>query len=248
MNILAIESSAVSASAAVVSDGAVLADEFLNAGLTHSQTLAPLAAAALKKAGAALFDMDLIAVTNGPGSFTGVRIGVSLAKGLATPAEIPCLGVSSLAAAAYRFRQRDGLIWAAMDARRGQIYTAFFRAQNGVLERLTQDDALTIDEAAERLLAFGSETLLCGDGAAVVDARLQSPDAPHRPVYTVPDGDDRFQHASDVALLAEYELLHTDRTPLAPKLLVPVYLRPSQAERELRSKNAVSQSAANTPV
>ena len=93
MNVLALDSSAVTASAAVTRDGVILSDAFINAGLTHSETLAPLVQKALDEAGLGLFDMDVIAVTNGPGSFTGVRIGVALAKGLAQPMEIPCFGV-----------------------------------------------------------------------------------------------------------------------------------------------------------
>lgn len=237
MKILGIESSAITASAAVVCDGEILSDAFLNAGLTHSQTLAPLVKEALSKSSSQLFDMDLIAVTNGPGSFTGVRIGVSLAKGLATPMEIPCLGVSSLEAAAYRFHQQEKIIWSAMDARRGQIYTAAFRFAHGHWERLLPDSALSIEEAAKNISQFGSDFLLCGDGAFVTASALEKMEMAKSFHWIIPEGDNVYQRATDAALLAEYQILHTDQTPLSPKFLNPTYLRPPQAERALRKKS-----------
>ncbi len=240
MNILGIDSSAVTASAAVVSDGKILADEFINAGLTHSETLAPLTVGALEKSGMKLFDMDVIAVTNGPGSFTGVRIGVSLAKGLAQPMEIPCMGISSLEAAAYVFINSERLIFACMDARCGQVYAAFFEGKDGKLVRLTEDMAVSLEDAAKQIRSYGRKTVVCGDGTAVAEKYFGENGVSAEVDIFYPPGDERYQRASSAALLAVYYLLETDRTPLAPKLLAPVYLRPSQAERELNNKRKLN--------
>ncbi len=237
MNVLAIESSAVTASAAVTRDGAVVCEEFINNGLTHSETLAPLAAAVLKNAGMALFDMDVIAVTNGPGSFTGVRIGVALAKGLATPNEIPTFGISSIEAAAYPFRKKDGIIMAAMDARRQQVYTAFFTVGEDAPKRLTEDAAISLAEAEAFLREKAQPVTLCGDGARVAFEYFTKSGLASALQITLPEGDCVYQRASSVALLADYYLMKTDKTPLDAIFLRPKYLRPSQAERELAEKS-----------
>ena len=127
MKILALETSAKSVSAAVTENGTVLASAYQNRGLTHSVTLMPLVDGMLHAAGLTLDDMGLIAVANGPGSFTGLRIGVSAAKGLAWAKELPCCGVSTLAAMARTSADHHGLVIGAMDARRQQIYHALFR-------------------------------------------------------------------------------------------------------------------------
>ena len=242
MNVLALDSSALTASAAVTRDGAVLAEAFINAGLTHSETLAPLVQKALDEAGLGLFDMDVIAVTNGPGSFTGVRIGVALAKGLAQPMEIPCFGVSTLEAAAFRFRDTGKVILACMDARREQVYCALFRGCGAHLERLTPDEALSADEAVSHLLSYGEAALICGDGTPVAVKSLARLAGEKNAPVTIPEGDEIYQRASGAALAAEYALLYTDKTPVAAKFLNPTYLRLPQAERELRAKQSEKRS------
>ena len=131
MKILALETSAKSVSAAVVENGAVLASAYQNMGLTHSVTLMPLVDSMLKNAGLTAKDMDLIAAAAGPGSFTGLRIGVSAAKGLAWALELPCCGVSTLEAMAENARAFEGTVICAMDARRQQIYNAVFDCRDG---------------------------------------------------------------------------------------------------------------------
>lgn len=239
MNILGIDSSAVTASAAVISDGKVLSDKFVNTGLNHSETLAPLTVEAIEQSGLKLFDMDAVAVSHGPGSFTGVRIGVSFAKGLAQPMEIPCFGVSSLEAAAYPHRHSGEIIMAAMDARCDQIYAAFFKGENGRIVRLTEDDAISIGKAAEMINSFNKKVIICGDGTDVAYNYITEQGLCRGAEITVSNGDDKYQSAVSVALLAEYYLAETDKTPVAPKLLVPFYLRPSQAERELKNKKSL---------
>ena len=124
MKILALETSAKSVSVAVTEDGVPLASSYQNTGLTHSRTLMPLLDAMLTSSGLELQDMDALAVAAGPGSFTGLRIGVSALKGLAWAAEKPCCGVSTLEAMARNLAHMDALIVCAMDARRNQVYNA----------------------------------------------------------------------------------------------------------------------------
>ncbi|MDR0325168.1 MAG: tRNA (adenosine(37)-N6)-threonylcarbamoyltransferase complex dimerization subunit type 1 TsaB [Oscillospiraceae bacterium] len=144
--LLAIDSSSVTASAALVRDGALVSEAFLNNGLTHSHTLAPMIDAALRNAGASPGDVTQVVVTNGPGSFTGLRIGVSTALGFASALGLPCAGVSSLMAAAYGALDYEGTVCAALDARRGQLYGAIFQAERSVLTRLTEDQAMGLDD------------------------------------------------------------------------------------------------------
>lgn len=151
MKILALETSAKSVSVAVVENGAVLASAYQNMGLTHSVTLMPLLDSMLKNAGLTAKDMSLIAVAAGPGSFTGLRIGVSAAKGLAWALELPCCGVSTLEAMAENARAFEGTVICAMDARRQQIYNAVFDCHDGVLERRCADRAVALEILADEL-------------------------------------------------------------------------------------------------
>ena len=151
MKILAIDSAAVAASAALLEDGKLLGETFLNVGLTHSCTLLPMIETLLRNADVRVQDVDLFVVTNGPGSFTGVRIGVATVKGLAMPQDKPCVGVSTLHALAYNLQFAQGYLCCAMDARCGQVYTALFEADRGRIRRVTEDDAIPITELGERL-------------------------------------------------------------------------------------------------
>ena len=148
MKILALETSAKAVSAAVTEDGKVLASGYQDTGLTHSRTLMPIVEHILKNTDLTVQDCDVIAVAAGPGSFTGIRIGVSAAKGLAFAAEKPAVGVSTLAAMARNVAWLDGLVICAMDARRQQVYNALFQAENGTLTRLTPDRAISLGDLA----------------------------------------------------------------------------------------------------
>ena len=155
MKILALETSAKSVSTAVVENGAPLAYAYQCTGLTHSRTLMPMVDAMLKNAELMLGDMDAVAVAAGPGSFTGLRIGIAAVKGLAWAADKPCFGVSTLEAMAQNLAHMDGLLVCAMDARRNQVYNALFEAKSGVLTRLTPDRAIAVAELAEELARAG---------------------------------------------------------------------------------------------
>ena len=230
MKILALETSAKSVSAAVVENGAVLASSYQNTGLTHSRTLMPLVDGMLRAADLKLEQMELIAVAQGPGSFTGLRIGVSAAKGLAWAKELPCCGVSTLLAMAQNLRHMDGTIVCAMDARRNQVYNAVFRAENGQLTRLTEDRAVSLAELAEELKNTEGAKFVVGDGAKLCYTYLTQQGIPCRmaPAALV------MQNAVGVGLAAE-ELAAEGKT-VSSQELVPVYLRLSQAERERLAK------------
>ena len=226
MKILALETSAKSVSAAVVENGAVLCSAYQNTGLTHSRTLMPLVDGMLRAADLTCADMGLIAVSHGPGSFTGLRIGVSAAKGLAWTLELPCCGVSTLLAMAQNLRHMDATVICAMDARRNQVYNAVFRAEKGQLRRLCEDRAIGLAQLAEELQNDSSHKIVVGDGAQLCCTYLQQQGIECRmaPAALV------MQNAVGVALAAE-ELAPQGQTVSAHEL-VPVYLRLSQAERE----------------
>ena len=226
MKILALETSAKSVSAAVVENGAVLASAYQNTGLTHSRTLMPLVDGMLKAAELPLENVDLIAVAQGPGSFTGLRIGVAAAKGLAWAKDLPCCGVSTLVAMAQNLRHLDGEIICAMDARRNQVYNAVFEAKDGRLTRLSEDRAIGLAQLAEEVKNRSSTKIIVGDGAHLCYNYFLEAGIPCR----MAPAQLRMQNAVGVALAAE-ELAAEGKTVSAHQL-VPIYLRLSQAERE----------------
>lgn len=225
MKILALETSAKAVSAAVTEDGRVLASGFQDTGLTHSRTLMPIVEHIMKNAELTMAEIDAVAVAVGPGSFTGIRIGVSAAKGLAFAADRPAVGVSTLAAMARNAAFADGLVVCAMDARRNQIYNALFEAKNGELTRLTPDRAIGLAELAEELGEDPRPKTVVGDGAKLCADALTAAGVACRPAppHLV------MQSAVTVALEAE-EAARNGGLVSAQELL-PVYLRPPQAER-----------------
>lgn len=232
MRILAIESSAVAASAAVVSDGELEAYSFQRRGLTHSQTLLPMIEDMLNNAALDIGDVDRIAVARGPGSFTGLRIGIAAAKGLAFASGKPLVGVSTLAAMARTVSWHNGIICAAMDARRGEVYNALFFSLNGELTRLCDDRAIPLGEIV--LSMEGShnrrERIICvGDGAGMCYNFLGD----NRFDVVLPPPESMHQNAVGVAKEAGYIMNRGNFGDLSSE---PVYLRLSQAERELAER------------
>lgn len=225
MLILGIESSAGPASAAVVQDGRLLGEFFVNTKQTHSQTLMPMVEALLASLGIGCGDLDCIAVANGPGSFTGVRIGVSCAKGLALPNNTPCCGISTLEDIAYGGEGLIGsVICAVMDARRGQVYNALFEARETGLARLTEDRAVSIEDLGRECKSYGGRLVLFGDGAQLCHREFGPWGARLAPEAV------RFQRAAGVAMQA------LGRQWTDSGGLMPAYLRMPQAERELKAK------------
>ena len=222
MLILAFESSARAASAALVRDGKLLSQVSQCSGLTHSRTLLPMGEDMLKNAELTYRDVDLLAVAHGPGSFTGIRIGVSMVKGLAWALEKPCTGVSTLEAMAWHGLAAGGLICPVMDARRSQVYNALFRIEDGRPVRLTEDRPIALEELASALETLGESAFLVGDGAEMSAAFLTGRGLACR---LAPENL-RMQSAWGVAMAA------LDKEPGTAESLLPVYLRLSQAERE----------------
>ncbi len=220
---LALESSAKAASAAVFEGDKMLAFAIQNAGLTHSRTLLPMAEGLVKGLDKTMRDIGLVAVSRGPGSFTGLRIGLAEAKGLCWALDIPAVGVSTLEAMAWGGPVLDGqMLCCCMDARRGQVYNALFTVEGGVPVRLTEDRAISIAELESELIARQEPWILLGDGAQLCYNTL---DRGQVTVFTAPEPL-RLQNARGVGLAA------LGKTPVSAHELLPVYLRLSQAERE----------------
>lgn len=224
MKILAFESSARAASVALVSDGALLSEYTQNSGQTHSRTLMEMAKDLLVNCLLTPQDVDAVAVAAGPGSFTGIRIGMAAAKGFAWGRQLPLYGVSTLAAMVRGAAYADGVWCACMDARKQQIYNACFTLQQGTLQRLTPDRAIAISELAGELAATQQTIYLVGDGAKLVYDTL----AGQLPLVLLPE-QLRQQRAAGTALCA-YDMAVSGQTGDAAAL-VPNYLRMAQAER-----------------
>ena len=230
MKILALDSSAIVATVALCEDEALLGELTVNNGNTHSETLLPMVEFLLDRFGLTPDDLDALAVSKGPGSFTGVRIGAATVKGLAFGTSLPCVGVSTLEALAYNLIGYDGLICPVMNARRKQVYTALFRAKDGVLERILPDQAIAIAELDEKLKAFDAPVRLVGDGYDITEELLTHEILP-TPIRL------RAQSAYSVAQVAK--LLLANGFDGKDTDLAPSYLRLSQAERERAEKMAI---------
>ncbi len=228
MIVLGLESSAKAASAALCSDGALIAQSLQISALTHSKTLLPMAEDLLKNCGMTLADVDALAVAHGPGSFTGIRIGVSAVKGLCWGAEKPAIGVSTLEAMAWNGEcaPEGSVICCAMDARRAQVYNALFEFDGGAPKRLTKDRAIGLDELSDELKMLKRPIFVLGDGAELCYNHLvkQNLSAVLAPQSV------RMQSAWGVCRAA------AGKTPAPAGELLPVYLRLSQAERERQER------------
>lgn len=223
MKILALDSTAIAASVALCEDGQLLGEYTVQNGNTHSETLLPMVESLLAHFDMTAADIDLFALSAGPGSFTGVRIGAATIKGLAFGQNKPCIGVSTLEALAANLIFADGLICPVMNARRKQVYTALFRSQSGSLERLMPDSAISISELDQILAQYNEHVRLCGDGYNITAELLT------HPILPTPERL-RPQSAYSVAQVAKQMYDSGVRTTDAQ--LSPVYLRLSQAERE----------------
>ena len=230
MKILSVDSSSVSASVAITENGVTLAENFINNALTHSQTLMPMVEKTLKDANVSVKDMELFAIANGPGSFTGVRIGIASVKGMADALNKKCVAISTLEAIAEPLKNEDCIACAVMDARCNQVYTAIF--ENG--NRLCEDKAVLIDELGKELKSYNKKVVFIGDGSVLCYEKLKD-------VVTnvfVADENVRYIHASSIGRLAE-EKIKNGEMPTDSAKLVPYYLRLPQAERELNNKNSL---------
>ena len=230
MKILAIECSATPVSAAIISDGEIISYSFSNIKLTHSQTLFPIIESVLSAARLSFQDIDAVSVATGPGSFTGLRIGIASAKGLAEPKKLKCVGVSTLLSAAYMFLGENAIICPVIDARCSQVYNALFEVNGAALTRLCEDRAIMIDDLAEELKSIKDKRIiLCCDAAETVLKACN-----YEKNITLATPTLRQQSAVGVGIYA-YKAIKEGRFSDCDELN-PIYLKLPQAERELKAK------------
>lgn len=231
MKIMAFDSSAIAASVCILEDGKLLGESYVNNRQTHSQTLLPMAEGLLKTLSVDLSDIDAFAISAGPGSFTGLRIGVATVKGMAYAVDKPCIGVSTLYATALSAAMDNELmdgctVCCAMDARCGQVYTALFECRDGKVTRICEDMAIKLTELCIMPQMQSGRIIAVGDGAHLVKQAM--------PTVTLLADRMRYQRAVGVALAAaeDYEKGKT----VAASALSPIYLRLPQAQREQEEK------------
>ena len=227
---LAFETSAKAGSVALTENGKLLGESYQNTGLTHSQTLMVMAEDLLKQCGKTMADVTAVAVAEGPGSFTGVRIGVAAAKGLSWGGQLPCYGVSTLEAMAESLGIWQGHVCACMDARRNQVYNALFLVDKGRIERLSEDRAIALEDLKTDLEHIDGPIYLVGDGSSLTYKTLSEA----VPELILPPEHRMHQRAVGVALLAEKKQASGETGD--GNTLSPNYLRLSQAERERAEK------------
>lgn len=226
MLILAFETSAKAASVALMDETKLLGETYQNTGMTHSQTLLVMAEDLLKQCGKQVQDVTAVAVAEGPGSFTGVRIGVAAAKGFAWGGQIPCYGESTLEAMAESLGIYNGFVCPVMDARRSQVYNALFHAENGTLTRVAEDRAIALADLGQELNGLSEPVFLVGDGSILCYNTLSE----QVPQLVMPQEHRSHQRAVGVAILARRDI-QAGLTPSGADM-TPNYLRLSQAERE----------------
>lgn len=234
MRIFAVDTSARSASAALVENGVIKGEYFINTMLTHSETLMPIVDLLFKSVRVEPKDVDCFAVNCGPGSFTGLRIGIAAIKGMTFALEKPCIAVSTLESMAYNLLGENAVVCAVMDARCSQVYNALFDVSGGEPVRLCDDRALQIDELAEELRSIEKRIVLVGDGAKLCYDRLSQ----ELSNVEIANENVRYQRASSTAFVAER--LFEKGEILTSSQLMPRYLRLPQAQRELLAKKSLN--------
>ena len=233
MKILAVDTSATAASVAVAEENKLIGEFSINTALTHSQTLMPMVDELLNNTGLSVNDIDAVAVNAGPGSFTGVRIGVAAVKGIAFPKNLPCVSVSTLESMAYNMLGNDCIVCSVMDARCSQVYNALFRVKGCTVTRMTDDRALSLTDLKNELRNINEMVVLVGDGAVLCSKFLGE----ELENIMLAPFNNRIQTASSVAYAA-FEKINNGETVKADELM-PVYLRLPQAQRELNKKLGV---------
>ncbi len=230
MKVLAIDCSAKSVSVAIAENGKLISEGFLNIKLTHSETLMPIMEQVLGNARLTLEDIDAFAVTAGPGSFTGIRIGISAIKGLAFTENKPVFAFSTLEAmplSVLGLTNYPLTVCSLMDARRNQFYNAIFNVEDGEVIRITEDRTIEAEALKNELAELNCPVLLMGDGAELF-ATLSNDERFYLAPETI-----RIQRAAGIAIKAS---LDTTLSPVSPDALQVIYLRKSQAEREREEK------------
>ncbi len=228
IKILALDSTADISSVSVCCGDRLVSEITNNTGNTHSQTLLPSVEQALKMAELSVDDIDVFACSTGPGSFTGVRIGVATVKGIAYGRSKPCVPVSTLEALAYNLVGFNGIICPVMNARRSQVYNALFKCDNGVISCLCPDRAISIADLDSELSGLEEPIYLCGDGYSITENGFCKTNISFVPVRY------RYQSAYGVAQIALAKFSRGEF--VSDTQLAPIYLRPSQAERERQER------------
>lgn len=232
MKILGFDTAAKTASVALFENGKILSEFYLDSGFTHSETVLPMAKAVLDSARITPADIDLFAVNCGPGSFTGLRIGIAAVKALAMSLDKPCAAVSTLEALAYNLRGFCGTVCSVMDARCNQVYTAFFECDGVSVKRNSEDKTVLTEELFEDIKKIYAETgekvLLVGDGAGLLIKKFGDEFIKSAPAQLV------YGHAFGTCFAAEK--IFNDGKTLSAGEIVPNYLKLAQAEREKLQK------------
>ena len=224
MIILGIDCSSKTASAAIIKDGVLICEEFINSGLTHSQTLLPIIEECITKSKIDKNEIDLIAVSNGPGSFTGIRIGISVVKGIAFTNNIPCCTVSTLEALSVNVKSFTGKIYSVLDARCSQVYFAEFKCENNEILRLCEDCAITLEELKDKVLKEKDNIIFVGDGSEICYNYLKND---YNNIF-LSDINSRYCRASSVGMCAN------EKNAMKAENILPAYLRLPQAQRNLK--------------
>lgn len=224
MKILALDSSAAVCTAALCDNEKLICEITVNTGNTHSETLLPVVEQILKLTDTKVDDIDLFACSVGPGSFTGVRIGVSTVKGLTFGKDKSCVGVSTLDTLARNIAMFDGIICPVMDARRDHVYNALYECSGGVIKRLCPDRLISVGELDAELSALGRKIYLSGDGYGICEREFTKTAIEHVPERL------RLESGYSTAMCALEKYKNGEY--VSDFELAPVYLRPSQAERE----------------
>ena len=227
MNVLAIDSSGTVASVAIMNADDLVGEFTIHNKLTHSQTLLPMIDAVFSMSGLRIQDMDAVAVSAGPGSFTGLRIGAATAKGLCQAAGLPIIPVPTLEALAFHMSDTNSLVCPIMDARRNQVYTGIYRFKDKKPHEILEQCAMSMDDLIEKINELGQSVIFVGDGIEVFKEIIQSKLTID---HSFADPEKRLQRAANVASLA------SRHEKIPAKEFAPTYLRLSQAERE-RMKN-----------
>ena len=234
MKILSVECSATPCSVAIVEDGKILSSGFVNVKMTHSQTLMPMIESVLKSSLTDIKEIGGFALSAGPGSFTGIRIGISAVKGLAAANKLPCAAVSTLRAMAENYSDTDCVVCAVMDARCNQVYNALFDISNGIVTRLCEDRAILCDDLKadleNRFQNGDKKIIVVGDGADVFYPFVGDIDK-----ATLACEQRKYQNAVGVAVAAADDF--KNGKTIGPDELLPIYLRLPQAERELKLRS-----------
>ena len=236
MLILALDTTSLTASAALWRDEVMVAQYFLNSGHTHSTTLLPMIKHMMETSGVSLDDVDLLACAVGPGSFTGIRIGIATLKGLCVGKNIPCVGVSSLEAMAYGMRGVDGIVCPVINARRTQFYSSLFRVKNGLVSRLSEDDIVMGADLDSVLSPYDEAVYLVGDGYGAAREFITHKHLKYTPeLYRWPTA---FAVADAAANIWNNA---SDKSVFMQDSMSPVYLRKTQAEREREERISAAQ-------